>query len=378
MQARRRSLLHQYVYSYIHLFVQKPADPAAGIAASSPVARCEFYRVLGEPVRLRLLALAAEEELAIGELAELLGESQPNVSRHAGPLKQVGLLAVRKQGTRNLLRAIIGEDAVAKDAVASGRALCLADGSLGRIAEVIRARDALTREYFEVARGGGGAAAPGELGAYLMALAPLLPQRHLAIDAGTGDGGLLEVLAPVFTRVLAVDRSAARLDEARARVQRRGYPNVSLLHGELDGPEVRGAAGGGADAVFAARLLHHAAKPAHLMSQLHELCAPGGALVVLDYAHHTDESMRDRADLWLGFTAAELIDLSTAAGFAPDSITVTRIPAALCGSGPDHHLPWQVLCARRPTSPPDSRADAASSRGAASKHQGKGKGASHG
>jgi len=338
--------------------VQKVSDSAAPLAASSPIQRCELYRVLAEPVRLRLLALAAEEELAIGELAELLAESQPNVSRHAGPLKQVGLLAVRKQGTRTLLRALVGDDPVAQDALLSGRALCQADGSLGRVAEVIRARDAVTREYFEVARGGAGLPAPAsELGAYLMALAPLLPRRGLAIDAGTGDGGLLDVLAPVFARVIAVDRSAAQLDAARARVSRRGYPNVQLVHGELDGPEVQGAAhaqGPGADAVFAARLLHHAAKPAQLLAQLFSLCAPGGALCVLDYAHHTDESMRERADLWLGFSTEELTKLAAAAGFAPASIAVTRVPAALCGSGPDHHLPWQVLCARRPDCAADS------------------------
>ena len=56
------------------------------------LARWELYRLLSEPVRLRVLALAAEEELAIGELAELLGESQPNVSRHAAPLRQAGAL----------------------------------------------------------------------------------------------------------------------------------------------------------------------------------------------------------------------------------------------------------------------------------------------
>jgi ArsR family transcriptional regulator len=337
--------------------VQKAWDPAVNLA-SSPAQRCELYRVLAEPVRLRLLALAAEEELAIGELAELLAESQPNVSRHAGPLKQVGLLAMRKQGTRTLLRALVGDDPVAQDALRSGRALCQSDGSLGRVAEVIRARDAVTREYFEVARSGAVLPVPAsELGAYLMALAPLLPHRRLAIDAGTGDGSLLDVLAPVFEHVVAVDRSVAQLEMARARVARRGYPNVQLVRGELDGPEVQGAAhasGPGADAVFAARLLHHAAKPAQLLSQLYSLCAPGGALCVLDYAHHTDESMRERADLWLGFTAAELTKLAADAGFAPSSIAVARVPAALCGSGPDHHLPWQVLCARRPDSAADS------------------------
>src|SRR5579859_2354285 len=89
---------------------------------ASVAPRWELYRVLSEPVRLRLLALAAEEELAIGELAELLGESQPNVSRHVAPLKQAGLVAVRKQGTRALVRvdATAVEDPVVRDALASG------------------------------------------------------------------------------------------------------------------------------------------------------------------------------------------------------------------------------------------------------------------
>jgi len=66
--------------------------------------RWELYRLLGEPVRLRLLALAAEEELAIGELADLLGESQPNVSRHLKVLRGAQLLAERKEGTRVFVR----------------------------------------------------------------------------------------------------------------------------------------------------------------------------------------------------------------------------------------------------------------------------------
>ncbi|NOU31455.1 MAG: helix-turn-helix transcriptional regulator, partial [Polyangiaceae bacterium] len=110
--------------------------------------RWELYRALAEPLRLRLLALAAEEELAIGELAELLDESQPNVSRHAASLKQAGLVSVHKQGTRSLLRLRddARRDPVVLDAVRSGRALCEADGSLGRVESVVLARDAVGRE----------------------------------------------------------------------------------------------------------------------------------------------------------------------------------------------------------------------------------------
>src|ERR1700754_1956520 len=98
---------------------------------TSGTARWELYRVLAEPMRLRLLALAAEEELAIGELTVLLGESQPNVSRHVAPLKQASLLLMRRQGTRAFVRIAeaAAADPVVADALASGRSLCEADGS---------------------------------------------------------------------------------------------------------------------------------------------------------------------------------------------------------------------------------------------------------
>jgi ArsR family transcriptional regulator len=322
--------------------------------------RWELYRLLAEPVRLRLLALAFEEELAIGELAELLGESQPNVSRHAAPLKQAGLLAVRKQGQRALVKVSEGaaRDAVVMDALASGRALCEADGSLPRIADVIRARDAVARDFFErpPARDDAPAdGAPAELGAYLRAFAPLIGSTRLAIDAGTGEGGLLEILAPVYDRVVAIDRSEAQLARARARCEARGWSNVSLLHGELDDEAVKRAlreTGGGADAVFAARLLHHAPRPADFVRKLAPLVRAGGALVVLDYGHHDDESMRAQADLWLGFEPRELCGLAEGAGF--EGARVTKVPDALRGRGPDAHLPWQLLFARKPAG--DSKA----------------------
>ncbi len=333
-------------------------------AATTGTQRWELYRLLSEPVRLRLLALAAEEELAIGELAELLGESQPNVSRHAAPLKQAGLLAVRKQGQRALVKLGSGamHDAVVADAVASGRALCEADGSLGRIADVLRARDAVAREFFarvEPKADAAPGAVPAELGAYLCALAPLLGRVDLAIDAGTGDGGLLEVLAPVYRRVVAVDRSGAQLALARSRAATRGWTNVELVQGELDGDAVKSALGGErADAVFAVRLLHHAPKPADFIRQLGALVRPGGALVVLDYGRHDDESMRAQADLWLGFDAAELRALAVEAGF--EDTHVAPIPGALCGRGVDAHLPWHALVARAATAPAERDDDESS------------------
>ena len=66
-------------------------------------ARADLFRLLGDEDRLRLLALCAEEELTVGELASLLGESQPQVTKKSQPLRDAGLLATRKDGTRTLL-----------------------------------------------------------------------------------------------------------------------------------------------------------------------------------------------------------------------------------------------------------------------------------
>ena len=326
---------------------------------ASSTERWELYRLLGEPVRLRLLALAAEEELSVGELAELLGEGQPNVSRHAAPLRQARLLLVRKDGTRTLVRFSEGasSDPVIADALMAGRALCTDDGSLQRVAEVVRARDAASRAFFARERGDEPFALPSEIGAYLAALAPLIPHRRLAVDAGTGEGGLLEILAPVFEHVVAFDREQAQLARCSARVSERGWRNVEIAHGEVGSEEVlaKVLAHGGADVVFAARVLHHAARPASAVASLAALARPGGAVVLIDYAHHEDDAMREQADLWLGFDAADLRRFEREAGL--DDAQVRPLPSPYRAAPNrrathrDAHLAWQVLIARRPLSP---------------------------
>jgi DNA-binding transcriptional ArsR family regulator len=328
------------------------ADELHGDAGS----RWELYRLLADPVRPRLLALTSTEELAVGELAELLRESQPKISRHAAALRDAGLLAARKQGTWTLLRLApgAGEDPVVADAVRAGLTSCRADGTLARVEEVLVARGEATREFF--ARGGRPlkSGPPLELAAYLSALAPLFPHRRLAIDIGTGDGPLLEVLAPIFERVIAIDRSDAQLALAAERVRRRDLQNVALIRGEIDGPEVRHAlravkGGKGADVVFASRVLHHAPVPARAMRALVELARGhdareprGGAVCVLDYEAHDDQALREQeADLWLGFEPRELKRLAQEAGLV--DVHWQRLPAAWQGEGPDRHLAWQLL-----------------------------------
>ncbi len=320
-------------------------------AEPSSFARWELYRLLSEPIRLRILALVAEEELSIGELSVLLGEAQPTVSKQLKPLRQARLVAVRKDGTRVYARLAegAGDDPVIADGVGSGRALCAADGSLSRVVDVVRDRDAEGRRFFEELPREEPALLPPELPAYMTALSCLLPHHRLAIDVGTGDGSLLEALAPAFERVYAIDRAGGQLDRARLRLARRGYTHVRLEKADYADPELaaRIAAEGGADAVFASRVLHHAPQPAKAFEALARLAAPGGAVVILDYVAHHDEALREeQADLWLGFSPDALRRDAERAGLVAAEHRI--VPSIRCGSGPDGHIDWQAFVARRP------------------------------
>ncbi|MBI3200604.1 MAG: metalloregulator ArsR/SmtB family transcription factor [Polyangiaceae bacterium] len=310
--------------------------------------RWQLYRLLSDPVRLRLLALAAEEELSVGELAELLGEAQPNVSRHAAPLRQAGLLCDRRQGTRTLVRLSdeAARDAVVTDALAAGRRMCEAEGSLARVADVVASRDEKTREFF-AQPGDAEVGLSPELPLYLSAFAELIGDRALAVDAGTGDGVLLDLLAPVYRRVVAIDRSTAQLERARQRVRAHGYTNVTLIEDQIGGERVREAVGGGADLVLAVRVLHHAPRPKAALKDLAELARPGGKVLVIDYARHEDERMSEQqADVWLGFSEQELAGFAAAAKL--EHVRVGRAPEGVPRVGVDAHLPCLTLLGTRP------------------------------
>lgn len=285
--------------------------------------RADLFRLLGDEDRLRLLALCAEEELTVGELAQLLGESQPQVTKKTQPLREAGLLASRRDGTRTLLKTPEADaaDAVIAAALEEGRTLCSRDGSLAKIARVVAQREELSRRLFETPAGelAPAPSADTSLLAWTPLLAPLLPGRALAVDIGTGEGALLPLLSPLYERVIAVDRSPARLARCGARVVEWGLPNVRLREGSV---EDAGLAEdvlhrGGADLVVLARMLVHASRPQDVIMQAARLLRAGGHLAIVDYLPHDDESLREQGHVWLGFEPAKLRTWLDAAKLAP-------------------------------------------------------------
>ena len=341
--------------------------------------RVDLFRLLGDEDRLRLLALCTEEELTVGELASLIGESQPQVTKKTQPLREAGLLTARRDGTRTLLRAHVGPDVVLGAALEEGRLLCIRDGSLARVAAVVAQREDVSRRIFEQSAVGAEAealaeAAPADrerLG-WLAILAPLLtPAAHapasaaaaagaayagtdragavpaLAIDVGTGEGALLPLLSPLFERVVAVDRSPARLARCGARIAQWGLPNVRLREGGVDDPALvqEIAQRGGADVVVLARVLRYAARPQDVVAAAARLLRAGGHVIVVDYLPHDDEALREQGDVWLGFPPDKLRAHLAAAAL---DIVALRPLAALRDSPAAPHPHLQLAVGRKP------------------------------
>ncbi len=327
-------------------------------SSSARLPRIDLYRLLSDPSRLEILALCSEEELSVGELGVLLHDSQPQVSRKVAPLRQAGLLSARRDGTRTFLRTVTPEapaDPVVTDGLEEGRRLCAKDGSLSRVPGIVAAREETGRTFFDEPEALSTDAASSSTSisfAHLAALSPLLPGRALAVDVGTGEGLLLDVLAPLYERVIAVDRSRSQLARCAVRVAERGFHHVSLFPGSYDDAALveRVDAAGGADLVYASRTLHHASRPAQALQSFSRLLRRGGHLVVLDYLPHDDDGMREnQADVWLGFSVRELSKLLTDAGL--EVVGELAIPTAFHREGPDAALDWHAVVARKPSHP---------------------------
>lgn len=322
-------------------------------AAAQPLPRVELFRLLAEPGRLQLLALCEAEELSVSELAALLNDSQPQISRRVATLRDAGLLDARKDGTRLFVRTdsrTVSADPVLTEALAEGRRLSLSDGSLARVPQIVAAREEQGRSHFEtVATSRESVPASPEHLAHLSALSLLLPGRALAVDVGTGDGLSLDVLAPLFARVIAVDRSQAQLARVAERVAARGFHTVSMFPGSFDDATLvqRVDAAGGADLVFAGRILHHASRPAQAVASFSRLMKKGGHLVVLDYLPHESDTLRsEEGDVWLGFSPEDVRGFITQAGlkFLGDA----PIPNAFHPVGPDAAVSWHAWAAVKP------------------------------
>lgn len=281
----------------------------------------DIFRALADGTRLRILALLRTMELSVGELAQVLGQSQPRVSRHVKILCDAGLAERRKEGSWVFVAlgkaGRVGPVLTALDEWNREAPDHWAVADSARLAAVRADRAAAAAEWFEAHAGEWDAirslhVADSEVEAAMARVVGDAPLGRL-IDIGTGTGRMLELFAPRAETALGIDRSSEMLRLARAKLA--GAANTELRQADLYAlPMVDDAA----DLAIIHHVLHFAQQPGAAIAEAARVLAPGGRLLIADFAPHDREELRSReGHTRLGFSDEQMLGWFESAGLAP-------------------------------------------------------------
>jgi ArsR family transcriptional regulator len=286
-----------------------------------------IFRALADPTRLRIVALLRVMELSVGELAQVLGQSQPRVSRHVKILADAGLAERRREGSwvflalgdpRRVTPVFAAFDAWGEDGTRE------AEGDLARLDAVRAERGAAAVRYFE------GHAAEWDAIRSLhvaeteveTAIGRAVGDRPIGrlVDIGTGTGRMLELLGPSAESAIGIDRSPEMLRFARAKLAAAGQAVPALARAELRQGDMYALplADRSADLVVLHLVLHYAQQPAAAVAEAARLLEPDGRLLIADFAPHDREELRDQAaHARLGFSDQQIAEWMGTAGLVP-------------------------------------------------------------
>ena len=298
-------------------------------------------RAAAEPTRLRLLALCAHGELTVTELTQILGQSQPRVSRHLKLLCDARLLERHREGTwayyrladtsdcAHLARTLVDlvpncDNGLARD--------------LNRLAAIKQTRADVAAAYFRA-----NAEQWDEIRSLYVpereveaALQSVLGERPIDdfLDIGTGTGRILEVFAPRIKRGTGIDLSHEMLQVARAKLEQAGHRHCQVRHGDMYNLQLPG---GEFDVVVLHQVLHYAEQPGAVIAEAAQTLRPGGRLLLVDFAAHDQVFLREEHQhRWLGFAPDQINEWCGAAKLR------AAAPLELAGSQLTV-LIWQVV-----------------------------------
>jgi ubiquinone/menaquinone biosynthesis C-methylase UbiE len=268
-----------------------------------------IVRALADPTRMRIVFLVLRLELSVGELVQILGQSQPRVSRHIRILDEAGILERRKEGSWVFMRPgpvlIDGRLAALFDSTDISQAKAFLRDLL-RLEEVRAARTEMAAAYFAAHAGEWDSlrslhVAESEVEeaiAQILSTAPL----GSVLDVGTGTGRMMELFAAEASHFVALDNSTEMLRLARAKLANLAGSDatkVDIMLGDFNSLPLDDEK---FDTVIFHQVLHYAQHPEGVIAEAARVLAPKGRLVIVDFAAHDREELRTvHAHARLGF-----------------------------------------------------------------------------
>lgn len=315
---------------------------------SSPSILVDALKAAGEPTRLRILALLRRGDLAVGELVQILDQSQPRLSHHLKTLTNAGLVERLPEGSWVFYRAR------ARDW--SGRVLNALfaeldlndapfDQDAAALLNVRRERAVSAESYFSNI-----AESWDKLRAlhYPEADIEAAILQHIGdrkfervVDLGTGTGRMLALLAPRAQDAEGLDMSHHMLTVARANLNRAELRNARVRQGDVANTPFETNS---ADLVIVHQVLHYLEQPEDVLAEAARILKPGGQLLVVDFAPHDLEFLRERqGHRRLGIREDDMAAWADAVGLALQAPTRLDPPASL-----DQGLSVLIWSAARP------------------------------
>ncbi len=306
-----------------------------------------MLKAAAEPTRLRLLVLLAEGELNVKDLTRILGQSQPRISRHLKLMSEAGLIERIADGSWAYFQLV---DRGASGTLVRGLldAVNPADPAFERDrkrAETVkREREAAAQAYFrdhaaQWDRIRAFHVDETEVEAALVA-AIGTDRCRLLVDLGTGTGRMLELFAGRAERAIGFDINHSMLAYARGRLEQAGLGAVGLRHGDLYDVAL---ADGIADVVIIHQVLHFLADPLPALREAARILGGGGRLVIVDFAPHKMEFLREQhAHERLGFSGEQIGAWLAEAGL--DAVTSQSLaPAGVDADGKLTVIVWTAV-----------------------------------
>ncbi len=304
-------------------------------AATNTPPLLDWLSLLSDLARVRLLRLLQAEELSVGELARAVQLPQSTVSRHLKALLDQGWIVKRSEGTASLYRVSIADLHPAAGELWTLTTSQMADTPTfddddARLGEVIAERRMDSRSFFGTKSGEWDDLRQELFGDQFTqeALLGLLPTGTVVADLGCGTGNASQFLAPLVSRVIAIDREPAMLEAARKRLD--AFTNVEFRQGELTALPLKDSE---VNAAVVFLVLHHLDAPEAVVKEVARALAPGGLALIVDMVVHDRTSYRhSMGHVHLGFAERDLQQWATNAGL--ENVRFRRLRPNTAAKGP--------------------------------------------
>ncbi len=292
----------------------------------APDALPQLLKAAGDPLRLDILRVMKRDSFGVLELCQLLDAKQSGMSHHLKVLTSAGLLAPRREGNSIFYRRAYLAPANPLQALQQQLFATLDNeplpGPLCDRLKTLRGERALASQHFFADNAHKFRAQQDLIASYPVYAEQVgqllantsLPDNHLALEVGPGEGEFLPVLARRFKHVVALDNAATMLERAEALAGERALTNVEFILGDtrtLNAHKVL------ADCIVVNMVLHHTPSPADIFQDLSGSLVRGGALLVTDLCRHEQTWAREACgDLWQGFEPDDLSRWAQEAGLS--------------------------------------------------------------